>query len=219
MKKITPAFMATAVARLLSCATKPAPEPEPEPKTIVESIYVDGKIFTGYVFKEILQVAITPAPDAEKITLTAENAVFNQKTTELTFTGTNWGDAQRYPDAHFTVLGTIATPAQYVLYGSAPAKPLIALRGNLLENGKDYHYDEAARLLTFDVPLDVENDSYVIHWKKSTTEIVSIVNKVEDFEEAYDALYKAWNVPEEAPSEAPATESAESAPVQEPQHD
>lgn len=194
MKRLLMIPIAATIAALVSCAAKPVVEMPSEPTTTVESIYVDGKVFAGYVFKEVTHVTVTTsrAADAPTVTFTAGDIAFDQRTTELTFKDGSWGDAQRFPDAWFTIVGTIAKPAQYVLYGATSAAPLVAKAGVLLANGSDYRYDAETRLLTFIEPLDVEEDSYSIYWKQSAIDIVGIVNKKEAHEAAYDELYGAW---------------------------
>ena len=206
--------LAASAVLCVACATKPkatepAVEPQPtpaqkdesapaaEPQTTVETIFIDGKLHTGYIFKELSGVSVYRNDSDEAINVSPENLLYNKATSELSFKDVDWGNAERYAGARFVVTGTVADATQFYLYGNnAQFAPLIAVDGETLATSA-YSFDNATKLLTVTAPLDVEHDSYLLCWECEEYGMVALSNLTEQFQETYEALVIAWEASHE----------------------
>ncbi len=179
----------------LTVAKKAEVQPAPEPVTTYINTGVsksDGEIYTVCVFKKITGVtAINPKTRA-RFEIPAANYSYDGQTTKLTLTLPE-GIPYARQSLAYHIVGEAEDPGVFVLKGFAKqvTAPAVFIKGKKAVEGKDYSFNAAQARITCLKPLNVDKDSYQIHYAIDNG-FATFSNKTEEYAAEYKKLTEEW---------------------------
>lgn len=213
MKKIK--FLSILISAALFCSAckttqqaEPADAGEPQAEVSVEespaapepvTTYIntgvsksDGEIYTVCVFKKITGVTAINTRTRERFEIPAENYSYDGQTTRLNLTLPEGIHYARQSLAYH-IVGEAEDPGVFVLKGFAKkvTAPAVFIKGKKAIEGKDYSFNAAQGRITCLKPLNVDKDSYQIHYAIDNG-FATFSNKTEEYAAEYKKLTEEW---------------------------